>query len=149
MSTRHRLTGEIVVPLPPEEAFALFTPRGEGAWAAGWKPRFPHETPDDSEPGTVFETDAHGEVTTWVVLEREPGRRISYARLTPGSRAGTVSVLLKPEGKVEVTYDLTALSEHGEHALDRFAAGYADYLSSWEQAIKKGTPSPSAPPSAA
>jgi hypothetical protein len=38
---RVRLTGTIGVPLPPTEAFALFTPTGERAWAEGWDPRFP------------------------------------------------------------------------------------------------------------
>jgi hypothetical protein len=39
-STR-RLTGRIQVPLPPEEAFRLFTPRGEQDWVHGWRPHFP------------------------------------------------------------------------------------------------------------
>jgi hypothetical protein len=39
-STR-RLTGRIQVPLPPEEAFRLFTPRGAQDWVHGWRPHFP------------------------------------------------------------------------------------------------------------
>jgi hypothetical protein len=39
-STGQRLTGRISVGLPPAEAFLLFTPRGEQAWAHGWHPRF-------------------------------------------------------------------------------------------------------------
>ncbi|TMR11175.1 hypothetical protein, partial [Nonomuraea zeae] len=89
---RHRLTGRLSVALPPEEAFVLFTPRGEERWVAGWRPRFPAPAGDDSAPGTVFETGEHGELTTWVVTGREAGWRVSYARLTPGSRAGTVTV---------------------------------------------------------
>ncbi|WP_219468411.1 hypothetical protein [Nonomuraea rhizosphaerae] len=91
---RRRLSGRVAVPLPPQEAFTLFTPRGEEAWVAGWRPRFPAGARDDSEPGTVFETGAHDERTTWVVLGRERGRSVSYARVTPGSRAGTVTVVL-------------------------------------------------------
>lgn len=59
-STRQRLTGRIQIALPPGEAFRLFTPRGEQDWAQGWHPRFPAPAPDDTEPGTVFETHAHG-----------------------------------------------------------------------------------------
>nr|BFE77861.1 hypothetical protein GCM10020093_004620 [Planobispora longispora] len=112
-----RLTGALTVPLPPDEAFRLFTARGEELWVDGWQPRFPVPVEDDTEPGTVFETGAHGEATVWVVLARERGRSISYARVTPGSRAGTVSVTLEPAGRpareygeaseVTVTYDLT------------------------------------------
>jgi hypothetical protein len=136
---KHRLTGAVRVPLPPDEAFVLFTPRGEEQWVTGWQPRFPAPAADDTEPGTVFETAAHGEVTTWVVLDREPGCQISYARVTPGSRAGTVAVRLDADGAgrsiVNVTYTLTALSAAGGRELAEFAAAYPAFLASWEEAI--------------
>ncbi|GII52559.1 hypothetical protein Pth03_09480 [Planotetraspora thailandica] len=136
---QHRLTGRIGVALPPREAFVLFTPRGEESWVDGWRPRFAVDTDDDSAPGTVFETDAHGELTTWVVLDRERGRRVSYARVTPGSRAGIVTVRLDdaPDGHstVEVTYEMTALAPEGDRVLREFAAGYPAFLKSWEEAI--------------
>ena len=111
--TRQRLTGRIQVSLPPDEAFRLFTPRGEQEWAAGWEPRFPAPAPDDTEPGTVFETDAHGQHTIWLVLDRHWGKRICYARVTPGGLAGTVTVAVNTAGRhteVDVTYDLTELT---------------------------------------
>ena len=138
-AARHRLTGRITVPLPPPEAFELFTPRGEERWVDGWQPRFAAPSDDDSAPGTVFETAVHGEETIWVVIDRDRGRRVSYARVTPGSRAGTVSVLLEDDGNgrstVEVTYDLTALSPTGDQRLAELAAGYADMLTLWESSI--------------
>jgi Polyketide cyclase / dehydrase and lipid transport len=132
------LTGRIRVGLPPAAAFRLFTARGEQDWADGWEPHFPAAAPDDTEPGTVFETTDHGQRTTWVVTEREPGRRIGYARVTPGDRAGTVTVALAARGdgsEAEVTYRLTALSERADAELGAFAAGYADFLASWESDI--------------
>ncbi|MGK5555570.1 hypothetical protein ACSNOI_28525 [Actinomadura kijaniata] len=138
MTVRHTLTGRLSVPLPPEEAFLLFTPRGEERWVEGWRPRFPVPTADDTAPGTVFET-SHAETTTWVVLERHPGHRVSYARVTPGVQAGTVTVTLTADGDrrstVEVTYDLTALTPGAAEDLDRFAAGYPAFLRSWQDAI--------------
>jgi hypothetical protein len=132
------LTDRIRVPLPPDEAFRLFTPRGEQDWVAGWSPRFPVPVADDSEPGTVFETDAHGTTTTWVVTARSPGH-VSYARVTPGDRAGTVSVTVSGSSgghsEVEVTYSLTALTEAAVPGLRRFADGYPAFLRSWEAAI--------------
>ncbi|WP_067826367.1 SRPBCC family protein [Actinomadura kijaniata] len=140
MTARHTLTGRLTVPLPPEEAFTLFTPRGEERWVEGWRPRFPAPAPDDTAPGTVFET-SHAEPTTWVVLERRPGRRISYARVTPGVRAGTVTVTLTADGDrrstVEVTYDLTALTPGAAEDLDRFAADYPAFLRSWQDALTR------------
>ena len=133
-----RLAGRITVALPPPEAFRLFTPRGEQEWAHGWQPRFPAPVLDDDEPGTVFETDAHGQHTTWLVTGREPGRRISYARVTPGEQAGTVTVTITGAGEhseVEVCYQLTALTPAGGHKLRSFADGYPAFLQSWQDDI--------------
>ena len=116
--TCRRLTGRIKVGLPPGEAFRLFTPRGEQDWADGWHPRFPAPVRDDAEPGTVFETDAHGQRTIWLVTGREPGKRISYARVTPGGQACMVTVTISPSdghSEVEVTYQLTALTPAAAH----------------------------------
>jgi hypothetical protein len=138
MTETRRLTGRLHVGLPPAEAFRLFTPRGEQDWAAGWQPHFPAPAPDDTEPGTVFETSAHGQHTIWTVTERERGCRIAYSRVTPGRQAGTVTVRLAAAGdgsEVEVTYQLTALSEAAGPHLADFADGYDAYLRSWEEDI--------------
>ena len=135
---QRRLTGRIHVALPPGEAFRLFTPRGERDWAHGWDPSFPAPSPDDTEPGTVFETSAHGQHTIWLVADREAGKRIRYVRVTPGDQAGTVTVTVSPAGQhteVEVTYELTALTSPAGRRLAEFADGYPAYLRSWQDAI--------------
>jgi hypothetical protein len=133
-----RLIGRIQVGLPTDEAFRLFTPRGEQDWVTGWKPRFPAPAPDDTQPGTVFETNAHGRTTIWLVLDRQWGKRISYARVTPGDQAGTVTIVVSPTGRhseVEVTYELTALTGAASSRLREFADNYPAYLRSWQDAI--------------
>jgi hypothetical protein len=135
---QYTLAGTFAVALPPEEAFRLFTPRGEQDWAEGWLPRFPTGATDDTAPGTVFETDADGTTTTWMVLDREWGRRISYARVTPTVRAGTVTVVVdgaNGHSDVRVTYELTALTDAAEPELREFAAGHPAFLRSWQDAI--------------
>lgn len=135
---RQRLTGRFRVPLAPSEAFVLFTPLGERQWAHGWDPRFPVPSAAHSEPGTVFETDSHGRRTTWIVTHRAAPALISYARVTPGDRAGTVTVTIDATthgSEVDVTYDLTALTADAEQDLQQFADGYAAYLQSWQDAI--------------
>lgn len=137
-STTRSLVGRLRVPLPPADAFVLFTPLGEREWVHGWEPRFPRPVEDDTEPGTVFVTEAHGESTVWVVTARERPRTISYTRVTSGDRAGTVTVRLESVGEgaeVEVAYELTALVPEAEAELARFATGYAAYLQSWENDI--------------
>ena len=148
-STQRKLTGRIQVPLPPGEAFRLFTPRGEQDWAHGWHPSFPAPAPDDTEPGTVFETSAHGQHTIWLVTDRQPGKRISYARVTPGDQAGTVTVTVSAAGRgseAEVTYRLTALTGPATRKLREFADGYIAYLQSWQDAITAWTQNPGTRP---
>ncbi len=140
---RVRLTGTIRVPLPPKDAFTLFTPTGERAWAAGWDPQFPSPAADDTEPGTVFQTDHAGRRSTWTVIRREVATTIAYATSTPGDRAGLVSVTCQPwEGDTTlatVSYDLTALAPQANAELDRFAAHYPSFLDQWQQAIARAT----------
>jgi hypothetical protein len=135
---RHQLSDRFHIALPPDEAFRLFTPLGERVWAHGWAPTFPAPTADDSQPGTVFETHAHGQQCTWLVTDRAWGRRIAYAQVIPGERAGRVTVTLDAAqggSDVEVVYDLTPLSEAGARHIQQFATGYGDYLRSWQSAI--------------
>jgi Activator of Hsp90 ATPase homolog 1-like protein len=135
---RQRLAGQVWVPLPPMQAFRLFTPLGERDWVPGWEPRFPAGAADDSEPGTAFVTDTHGQVRTWLVVEREVGRRIRYTNVAPGDRASLITVELAPVGtgsEVTVTYDITALSDTGARELRHFADGYARYLAAWQEQI--------------
>jgi hypothetical protein len=135
----YALTGHITVELPPDEAFRLFTPLGEQDWVPGWQPRFAAPTSDDSAPGTVFQTSAHGEDTVWVVTDREWGRRIRYARFSPPSRAGMVTVVLADSGgrsDVTVTYELAALTPAADTHLERFAAGYPEFLATWQEGIE-------------
>jgi hypothetical protein len=135
-----RLTGELHVPLPPAEAFPLFTARGEQRWVEGWEPRFPGPVDDDTAPGVVWETVHAGEHTIWLVLDSDPGRRVSYARVTPRDRAGTVTVELAEaaDGGTDVTvgYVLTAFTDAADASLSTFAAGYTRFLAGWATAIE-------------
>jgi hypothetical protein len=123
--------GTLHVPLPPDQALALFTPAGEREWVPGWDPTFPADDEDPS-PGTTFLTH---EQTVWVVADRTPSS-MRYARVTPGAHAGTVEVRCEPAGsetRAHVTYDLTALGDTA--TLDGFAAGYDAMLAEWERMI--------------
>ncbi|MGW6612999.1 SRPBCC family protein [Streptomyces erythrochromogenes] len=135
---RRVLSAALSVPLPPEAAFRLFTARGERDWVPGWEPVFPVEPPDDTAPGTVWLTSSPEEDTTWLVASRDFPRSVSYARITPGVRAGTVTVTLAATdtgSEVTVTYDMTPLTAAAAAALEEFAAGYPSFIRSWEELI--------------
>jgi hypothetical protein len=139
--TLHR-TVEITVGLPPDQAMALFTPEGERRWAEGWNPHYP--VPDRREgAGAVFTTAHGGRLTTWIMIDRDP-EMIRYARVTNDMTAGTVAVEICGSGEsatnLRVSYDLTALSTHGEAWLDAFDAGYDAEIAAWATAIAAAVP---------
>ncbi|MFF3727537.1 hypothetical protein ACFYYM_34805 [Streptomyces erythrochromogenes] len=96
------------------------------------------QPPDDTAPGTVWLTSSPEEDTTWLVASRDFPRSVSYARITPGVRAGTVTVTLAATdtgSEVTVTYDMTPLTAAAAAALEEFAAGYPSFIRSWEELI--------------
>ena len=136
-------TGRLRVALPLRQAFTFFSPEGERRWAAGWEPRYLHPagTPSDAA-GTVFTTDHNDEDTVWLVLRYSLDEGVAeYARLTPGSRVGTVTVTAAEQGgatEVTVTYRLTSLSPAGNDVLNAITPdAYAAMLREWEALIAK------------
>lgn len=143
-----RRTGSLAVHLPPEEALPLFTAEGERTWVDGWAPEYLH-VPGEGDaatrtviPGTVFRTRHGGEETLWMVLEYDPSDGVArYARFTPGSRLGTVSVQCDGaeggnETRVAVTYEMTAVSGEGARVLaDMTDEAYGKMLAAWEERL--------------
>lgn len=135
---RVQLTGTVEIALPPQEAFILFTPSGERAWAQGWDPKFPSPSPDETDPGTVFQTDHGGGPAIWTVVHSEPGSAIGYSMTAPGDRSGLVSVSCRPSAAgttATVSYDMTALTPEANVELDRFASNFPHFLGHWEWSI--------------
>ena len=69
---------------------------------------------------------------------------VHYARLTPGSRVGTVTVRARATGvassEAEITYRMTALSPEGNRKLQEMTPeGFRAMLSRWEAAIRATT----------
>jgi len=138
-------TGSFHLPLAPDAALPHLSPEGEQRWVAGWEP-VAHHAPDGtlSRPGAVFTTAVGGELTLWLVLEFDPvGCGARYARITPGSRLGTVDVRCRESARepgateVEVTYALTSLSPEGEAVLAALTPeSYGEMLATWERLIR-------------
>jgi hypothetical protein len=144
------------LPLPAADAFPLFTPAGERAWAEGWDPEFLHPADGSTREGMVFRTRAGDEETLWVLTRHEPGNGVvEYARVTPGSRAGRVLVRCDATSaatsRVTVEYDLTGLSDAGNGEVTALAARYASFIEGWRAAIeaflaRRGSPARPATP---
>jgi hypothetical protein len=134
-------TGTLRVDAAPEHAFQLFTAPGERIWVDGWDPEVLGGG-DGRSKGSVFVTDVHGDKAYWVVVDFDDiALHARYARIAPGSRAGTVEVRARDDGagatEVEVTYELTALTNRGNEQLAAFdAEAYAQMLAEWESLIR-------------
>lgn len=134
-------TGTVHVDMPPEQAFQLFTAPGERLWVDGWDPVILSDG-DGRDKGSVFVTTYAQDVTIWVVVDYEPeSLHARYARVAPTSRAGTVEVFARSDGQggtdVDVTYELTALSDAGNQILADFdAPRFSRMMTEWEEAIR-------------
>ena len=141
MNRSNRHTGTLTVDAPPEHAFQLFTAPGERLWIDGWDPAFPGGG-DGRAAGSVFVTEAGGDKAYWIVVDFDArALHARYARVAPGSHAGTVEVTARPGGagdtEVEVSYDLTALTDAGNRKLAAFDAdAFAGMLADWERMIR-------------
>jgi len=134
-------TGTLRVEAAPEHAFQLFTAPGERLWIKGWDPVI-LSGGDGRSRGTVWITGEGSDLTIWLVVDYDPDKlHARYARITPRSRAGTVEVFARPDGsgatEVAVSYELTALNEHGNEALASFGdEDFAQMLVEWERMIR-------------
>jgi hypothetical protein len=113
----------------------LFTAEGERRWVEGWQPWFP--LPDHvHERGEVWTTTAASRTTIWVTADRRADG-VLLARVTPDVAAGLVEVRCLPSldgtTDVDVSYDLTALSEDGHDVIDHLRAGFDAMLGTWQR----------------
>lgn len=136
---RVRRTGAFRLDMTADAAFPLFTAEGERAWVPGWAPVYPDGAVH--EVGQVFLTGSDAEATIWTVVRADPAaRRSTFARITPGRRAGTVDVRVEPDGdgcRVHVAYDMTALTEDAEAALGGYGeAAFEAMLHEWKRLIE-------------
>lgn len=126
--------------LPRDRAFELFTPEGERAWAPGWDPRYLHPVDGTPGAGMVFTT-SMSEETLWMMLRHEQADGyVEYLRCTPGSRIGVVRVrctaLDAGRTKVDVSYELTALTESGNATIRELDdAAFSRFIGGWPEAI--------------
>ncbi|NCF25304.1 MAG: SRPBCC family protein [Gammaproteobacteria bacterium] len=135
-------TGTLHVDATPEHAFQLFTAPGEKLWVDGWDPVVLRGG-DGRSKGSVFVTDVGADTAYWVVVNYDVAAlHARYARIAPGTRAGTVEVFARDDGagatEVSVTYELTALTDAGNEQLADFDGdAFQRMLGDWERLIRE------------
>lgn len=132
----------IAVDRPVDEAFPLFTPKGEEAWVPGWQPTYLRPQTGETCEEMIFLTGEGAETTYWTCLAWQPEQwHVRYFRLTPGSRVAFVDVQCRPDGAdrthVNVVYDTLALSDDGRAWLDALdEAAFARTIDAWSDQIR-------------
>ena len=133
------------IELPIEQAFPLFSPEGEKAWAPGWDYQNIMGTTDLCED-YVFTTNHHDHAATeaiWIVKEYAPSSHIiAFYKIEPEEKIGVVTVRCSEIGaastEISVTYKYIALSDAGERFIADFTeARYCDFIAEWRALLTK------------
>ncbi|MCC0077217.1 MAG: SRPBCC family protein [Rhodobacter sp.] len=132
------LSHSFSLPMPPDRALPLFTPRGEEAWVPGWAPVYVDPPGGETAEGMIFST-GNGAVW-WTCLRWRPATgEARYLRLTPGVKAARVGVSCRAEGagtRVTVCYDWHALGADGAAEIAALTpAGFASEIDGWRSLI--------------
>jgi hypothetical protein len=133
---------EITVDLPVDQAFTLFTPKGEEMWVPGWRPEYLSPASGETVEEMLFRTGSADETTIWTCLKYEPElRHARYLRVTPASRVAIVDVRCRPDGPdrsvARVSYAFVALTEAGAQFIAAVTAeSFAASIDEWALLIR-------------
>lgn len=139
-----RATHRIRIAAPIDRCIRFFTPRGEELWVDGWAPRYLHPADGRTQVGMVFTTGSGDAYTIWMLVDFAD-HRARYARVTPALRTGFVEAICHAttaaESEVDVTYELTALTDAGVATLADYAPErYPAMIEGWKQLIDAKLP---------
>ena len=125
----------------PDRVFELLCPVRETEWVNDWRPKVVFTESGLAEPGCVFITPSVPEDALWLMTEYDRGRhRLQIVKMIPGVVVGTIDIDLKAAGsdacEADITYAYTALSDHGDRALEEFTeAHFESFMKTWEREL--------------
>jgi hypothetical protein len=129
------------VPLAMADAFPLFGPEGERAWAGpSWQPETVHPQPAADVEGAVFRVRRGEREATWVnaLFDAHAGRAI-YVHFLPGLIATRIDVRLDAAGPrataVHVVYERTALHPSAADEVRELGRTDGEQGPEWQTAI--------------
>lgn len=126
--------------LSPTQTLPLFTAQGEKLWAPGWQPIL--LSGEGYEQGNVWITKQANSTTYWHISRYDTLlHEAVYTFVKPNLLMGTVSVMVTENTNngslVNVTYNLTALSEKGNNKLrtQYSRENYPKMIAEWKMLI--------------
>ncbi len=152
---RVRRTRSHVIAAPVEEVFPLYCPVREVDWVAGWSPLSVWSRSGLVEADCVFETEAGGDRSIWVVTRHDPeALRVEMWKITPEVTACKLEIALErlaaggaktgrderggtaPGTRVTVAYSHTSLGPRGDALVADFTEeAFGAFMDRWEAAM--------------
>lgn len=123
---RVQKTYTMSVAADPEAVFPLLCPAREYDWLPYWKCSMIYSESGRAERGAMFRTDfpEKGEAT-WIVMQYEPPKLISFAVFLPTSHAWTLSIALTrvepSQTELRWSHTFTALTPAGNDFLSAYS----------------------------
>ena len=132
----------ITVQAKADDVFSLLCPVREAEWLDGWDYTLIYSESGYAEKGCVFISRCPGEADTiWMITHRDPtSRTITFSRVTPASRVADVHIqvqgLAQEKSGVTVSYEITALTEQGNHYIDALTVEkFRKSMAFWEKSL--------------
>ena len=122
----------------PDRVFELLCPVRETDWVNDWRPKVVFTESGVAEPGCVFITPSVPEDALWLMTEYDRRQhRLQIIKVIPGVVIGTIDIGLRASGEhtceADITYAYTALSDHGNRALEEFTEShFIPFMKTWE-----------------
>ncbi len=125
----------------PAQAFPLLCPVREAEWADGWQAQVIYSLSGLAEDNCVFTTSSHDGDIVWVITKYDPMQyEVEFINVKVDECVGRIHIQLADTGdgstEARISYTYTALSEAGNHFVDRFSeAHFHKVMVHWQQAI--------------
>jgi hypothetical protein len=134
----------------PDAIFPLLCPVREADWLADWQYTMLFSKSGLAEQGAVFSTPYSGEPDTiWIITKHDAqAREVEFARVTPGSRASTLTIKVRVKDErssyVDIVYTYTSLPPQGNDFIDGYTEEvFLKMVRFWERSmnhyLKSGT----------
>lgn len=126
---------------PPATVFPLLCPVREAEWVNDWKPKKVLSDSGVAETDCVFITPGIPEDALWLMTVHDPeNHHLEIVKIIPGVVVGRIKVTLEEAGEAEstaaISYAYTALSDHGNRALEEFTREHFEgFMKSWENEL--------------
>ena len=137
------LNGRLIVNLPVDDAFPLFSPEGERLWIREWDPEPLYPRGVEWAQGQIFRTQEERGVGVWVVSALDRAMHtVEYYRVESNRYVARVRVRCHAQGtsrtRADVSYLFVGLTAQGNADIGEMTVdAYEEKMQRWERLIRE------------